>query len=130
ASTLYNWYVVARNASSPATGCGATNKSSFTTAAVLLLPPLLPALLLAVLSCVVNTSPVDGSTVAAQTSATLSWPVAANASSYDVYLWSGATVPASAIGNVSSTTYIVSGLTASTLYNWYIVPRNATGPAV
>src|SRR5207247_2548316 len=119
-STVYNWYIVPRNATGSAAGCGSTNKTSFTTAAI---PPA------PVPNCVVNTSPANGSTVAAQTYATLTWPAAANASSYDVYFWTGATVPALAIGNVSSPTYIVGGLTAATLYNWYVVPRNASGTA-
>jgi len=123
ASTLYNWYIVPKNATGPATGCGSTNKTTFTTAAV---PPPPPP---PVPACAVNTSPADGSTVAAQTSATLTWPAVANASSYDVYLWTGATLPVYALGNVTSPTYIVGGLTASTVYNWYVVPRNATGPA-
>src|SRR5204863_2133308 len=75
------------------------------------------------------TSPVNGATIANQTYVILSWPAAANASSYDVYMWTGATAPAYPIGNVTATSYTVGNLTASTVYNWYIVPVNSAGPA-
>ena len=68
-------------------------------------------------------------TIATQTTATLSWPSAATATSYDVYIWTGATPPASPTANVATTSYSATGLTASTLYNWYIAPRNAGGAA-
>jgi len=79
--------------------------------------------------CVTNTSPANGSTIGTQTTATLTWPSAATATSYDVYLWTGATAPSSPTANVGSTSYNATGLTASTTYNWYIAPRNAIGAA-
>jgi len=82
--------------------------------------------------CTGNTLPANGSTIATQTTATLTWQVEPNITSYDVYLWSGATVPALPTINIAgqvNTTYNATGLTAGTLYNWYVVPRNATGAA-
>src|SRR5436190_1699371 len=116
-STLYNWYVVPKNTTGAATGCDVNNKTTFTTAAI------------PVPACVTNTSPANGSTIATQTTATLTWPSAATATSYDVYLWTGATPPASPTANVTTTSYSATGLTASTLYNSYIVPKNTTGAA-
>jgi len=117
-STVYNWYVVPKNSNGVgATGC-INNKTSFTTAAT----PATPA-------CVTNTSPTDGATLATTTTATLTWPAAATATSYDVYLWKGATAPATATATVSGTSYNATGLTPATVYSWYIVPKNAVGPA-
>ena len=44
-----------------------------------------------------------------------------------MYIWTGATPPASPTANVATTSYNATSLTASTLYNWYIAPRNASG---
>ncbi len=117
ASTLYNWYIVPRNAGGPATGCDLTSKWTFTTAAI-------PVPL-----CVVNASPANGTTLATQTTAALTWAAAANATSYDVYLWTGAVVPTTPVANVTATNYNASGLVAGSLYNWFIVPKNASGAA-
>ncbi len=117
AGTLYNWYIVPKNASGAATGCDLSNKSTFTTAAI------------PVPACVTNTSPANGAVLATQTTAALTWPAAATATSYDVYLWTGATPPATPTANVATTSYNASALTAGTLYNWYIAPRNASGAA-
>ena len=119
ASTLYNWYIAPRNANGPATTCGTSNKTTFTTAAPIPVP-----------SCVTNTAPTNGTTLATQTTATLTWAAAATATSYDVYIWTGATAPVTPTANSATTTYNVTGLTAGTVYNWYIAPRNASGPAV
>src|SRR5204862_7746714 len=120
-SSLFYWYIDPNNATGPAVGCCSTHKTAFNAAAVLL-PP--------VPSCIVNPSPADGSTVAAQTSATLTWPAAANASSYDVYLWTGATAPASPTTNVTALSYSATGLTASTVYNLYIGSKERRGGEV
>jgi len=81
--------------------------------------------------CVANITPANGTTVTDQTTATLSWAAAAIATSYDVYLWTGASAPATPIAaGISSTTYNVTGLTAATSYNWYVVPKNAGGAAI
>jgi hypothetical protein len=117
ASGGYSWYVVPKNVAGSATGCNG-NATRFTTAAALNVP-----------GCVTNISPASGSTLAAATTATLTWNAAATATSYDVYLWKGATVPATATATVSGTTYSATGLTAGSLYNWYIVPKNGVGQA-
>ncbi|HTE11700.1 MAG TPA: PA14 domain-containing protein, partial [Chitinophagaceae bacterium] len=78
------------------------------------------------LTCATNTSPANGSTIATNTTATLSWSAVANAVYYNVYLWTGTTAPVTPIANiVGNPSYIATGLTASTLYNWYVVPVNA-----
>jgi len=118
-STVYNWYVAPRNAAGAATGCDLSNKSTFTTSAVIITVP----------GCATNTLPANGAVLATQTTAALSWSTVANATSYDVYLWTGATPPASPAANVATTSYNAATLTAGTLYNWYIVPRNASGAA-
>jgi hypothetical protein len=104
AGTLYNWYVVPKNASGSATGCAVSNKTTFTTA-----PGPVP-------TCATNSSPANGTTIGTQTTATLTWGAVASASSYDVYLWTGATPPASATATVATATYSASGLVAGTLF--------------
>ncbi|MEO5594890.1 MAG: PA14 domain-containing protein, partial [Chitinophagaceae bacterium] len=80
--------------------------------------------------CATNTLPANGAVTATSTTAVLSWSNVLNATSYDVYLWTGATPPASpTAANVATNTYNASGLTASALYNWYVVPKNAGGSA-
>ncbi|MEO5681802.1 MAG: PA14 domain-containing protein [Chitinophagaceae bacterium] len=116
-SSVYNWYIVPKNAVGAATGCNA-NTTNFTTAA----GPSVPA-------CVSNISPANGTTIASSTSATLAWSATAAATSYDVYIWTGATVPATATANVTGTSYTITGRTPSTQYNWYVVPKNAVGSA-
>ena len=117
AGTLYNWYIAPRNDGGAATTCGTTNATTFTTAAI------------PVPACVTNTSPANNAVLGTQTTATLTWPVAATATSYDVYIWTGATPPALPTANVATNTYSATTLTAGTLYNWYIAPRNASGAA-
>jgi len=64
-----------------------------------------------------------------QTSARLSWPASAGAASYDVYLAAGNAVSTLLATNTTALTYYATGLTAGTLYSWYIAPRNAFGAA-
>lgn len=54
---------------------------------------------------------------------TLTWTASTGATSYDVY--QGSTL----LGNVTSTTYNVSGLSASTSYTFKVIAKNATGSA-
>ncbi|MEO5594185.1 MAG: T9SS type A sorting domain-containing protein [Chitinophagaceae bacterium] len=115
ASSLYNWYIVPKNAVGSSTGCTG-NTTSFTTAAL----PTAP-------NCVTNTAPANGSTIATTNTATLTWTAAATATSYDIYLWTGAVAPGAATANVTGTTYSATGLTGASLYNWYVVPKNAVG---
>jgi len=79
--------------------------------------------------CTVNSSPANGAVLATSATATLSWAAATNATSYDVYLWTGANPPASPVANVATTSYNATGLTGATAYSWYIVPKNSTGVA-
>ena len=81
------------------------------------------------IACAVNSAPANGSTIGTQTLATLVWGTVAAAVSYDVYIWQGATAPPTPNANVSATSYKATGLTAGTLYHWYIVPRSASGTA-
>src|SRR5205085_860283 len=113
---LYSWYIAPRNTAGAPTNCAAANTTTFTTA-------------LAVPADVINTSPVNASTIATQTTATLTWPAAATATSYDVYIWTGAAALTIPTATVASTTYSATNLTASTVYSWYIAPRNASGAA-
>ncbi len=117
AGTLYSWYIAPRNASGTDTTCAVTKTTTFTTAAPIVLPP----------ACVINTSPVNGTTLATQNTATLTWPASATATSYDVYLAPGAGKPSVLVTNTTALTYNATGLTAGTLYSWYIAPRNASG---
>ena len=116
AASTYNWYVVPKNATGSAAGCSAL-KTTFVTAAA------------SVPACTANTTPVNGSTVAATNTATLTWVAAATAASYDVYIWTGSTAPVSPTVTTASTSYTVTGLAAATLYNWYVAPKNASGAA-
>jgi hypothetical protein len=76
-------------------------------------------------NCTTNISPSNGSTIGTQTTANLSWNAATGSpTSYDV--WIGGVF----VTNVSGTSYSASGLIASTSYLWYVVPRNASGPAL
>jgi pimeloyl-ACP methyl ester carboxylesterase len=117
-STQYNWYVVPKNSDAvAATGCS-NNQTSFTTAAT----PVAPA-------CVTGLSPANGAVLTTTTTAALSWNAAPTASSYDVYVWTGATAPTTPTANTTTTNYNVTGASPATAYNWYVVPKNAAGAA-
>ena len=118
AATAYSWYVVPKNQTGDAS-CGAINTTSFITAAV----PI------PVLSCATNTAPANGTTIATQTTATLAWNAVANATSYDVYIWSGAVPAATPVANTTTTSFNAINLVAATAYSWYVVPKNQTGAA-
>lgn len=80
--------------------------------------------------CTANLLPANGGSLATSTTAALSWSAAANAASYDVYLWvSGNALPSAPVANVSSTEYNALGLTAATKYAWFVVPKNINGAA-
>src|SRR5439155_1678215 len=103
-----------------AAGCSVAGTTSFTTAAAT--PP--------VPGCAVNNAPANATTITTETTATLSWTAVDNASSYDIYVWAGATIPASPTINTTTTSYNITGLTAATLYHWLVVPKNNSGSAV
>ena len=69
-----------------------------------------------------NPSPADGAS-GVGVNADLSWDPGANADSYDVYL------DGVFQGNTTGTSYDPGTLTAGTLYNWYVVSKNAFGTA-
>ena len=81
------------------------------------LPPSLPA-------CATNNTPANGATLATTSSATLTWSPVAQANSYYVFLWTGTTVPAVPYATVNTSSLQLTGLSASTVYNWYVLPRN------
>lgn len=118
ASTAYRWYVVPRNSNGiAATGCS-NNQTGFTTA----IQPAVP-------SCINNASPANGAQLTTSTTATLSWPAAPTATTYDLYLWKGTAAPTTATATLSATSYNATGLIAATTYNWYVVPKNTIGAA-
>jgi GEVED domain len=80
--------------------------------------------------CTTNLTPANGAT--GVTSVTggipLTWNAAPGATSYDVFF--GTTNPPTAnIGNTTGTTANITGTAYNTTYYWYVVPRNAGGPA-
>ncbi|HTE09323.1 MAG TPA: hypothetical protein VK645_00100, partial [Chitinophagaceae bacterium] len=118
AAAQYNWYVVPKNSNGiAAIGCS-NNQTRFTTA----INPVRP-------SCVSNELPANGATLTTTSTAILKWPAAATATAYDVYLWKGATAPATATETVTGVSYSATGLAAGSRYNWYIVPKNEVGSA-
>lgn len=56
----------------------------------------------------------------------LTWNAVAGATSYDVYFGAGS-LPGTAIANVTTNSYTLGTLSASTTYYWQVVPRNACG---
>jgi len=115
--TLYKWFIAPRNLNGAAINCSAINTTSFTTAA------------LPVPACAGNLSPVNGATIATQTSASLTWKPTATAVSCDIYLWSGTSLPLVPFANVTGTSYTANGLLPATVYQWFIAPKNAVGTA-
>lgn len=116
AGTTYKWFIAPRNAFGTAGNCK-SSATSFTTAS-LPVPP-----------CVTNIAPANTATVTGRTTATLNWATANTATSYDVYIYEGATVPANPGANTTTNTYTANGLLPGTTYKWFIIPRNAAGAA-
>jgi GEVED domain/Secretion system C-terminal sorting domain len=80
-------------------------------------------------NCTTNISPADLATnVVTIPNAPLSWNSVATATSYDVYIGT-VNPPTALLGNYTTTTTSVIGFAASTVYYWYVVPKNATGNA-
>ncbi len=79
--------------------------------------------------CSQNSAPVDGSTLTTQTTATLNWGAVSGASSYDIYLYTGSTIPTTPTANITGLSYNASNLQAGVTYIWYVVPKNASGSA-
>ena len=60
---------------------------------------------------------------------TLSWQASANATSYDVWLGPNAGPVIEVSSDQIGLTYAYSGLAGVTLHDWYVIARNACGPA-
>ena len=106
--TVYHWKVVAKNSCgnstfgpvwSFTTGCPTPGTAS-------------------------SPSPSDGAT-GISTSPTLSWAATSSTDSYDVYFGTSTTPPL--VGNVTSASYPLSGLSPGTLYYWKVVAKNGCG---
>jgi hypothetical protein len=79
-------------------------------------------------SCIVQpTSPANGiNSGCPNSNQTLSWPVAPDATIYDIYFGASPTPPF--VDSTASTSYLTGILGAGTYY-WQIRPRNSSGPA-
>jgi hypothetical protein len=72
--------------------------------------------------------PVNGTIVNSSTTSSLQWEASDCATGYDVYLAvSGDTF--TQIGSTPNEYFLASGLTANTIYNWFVIPFNQFGPA-
>lgn len=92
-------------------------------------------------SVVINDVPGTASTPYPATAATgvcysgmgqlmaVTWAAVAGATSYDVYFGAGS-LPGTVTANVTTNSYTVPALSASTTYYWKVVPKNACGSAV
>jgi hypothetical protein len=116
-NTTYYWYVVPRNGGGTAAGCSPANVTSFTTEAAPVAAP----------GCATLTSPANGATGIPAPEATISWNATAQTSGYDVYFGNTSTPPN--LGTTTGTSVTITGLTVSTTYYWYIVPKNSIGSA-
>ncbi len=80
-------------------------------------------------TCVSNTSPGDLATnVLTIPNLVLTWPAAATATSYDVYIGT-VNPPTALLANTTALTINVNGASANTTYYWYVKPKNAGGSA-
>lgn len=81
-------------------------------------------------TCASNLLPANNTTnLDPYPSISLSWEAVAGATSYDVYV-SAKTPPKQMVANVTRNSFKVPDLFYSTLYYWYVVPRNDDGVAV
>jgi len=76
-------------------------------------------------ACVINISPANGSTLATETTATLTWQASPGASSYDIYFGENGSI--GLVGGTTGLSYILESLTAGRTYTWAVVPKNANG---
>ncbi len=111
AGIQYFWKVVPVNSIGDATGCTIW---SFTTSSG------------NAPSCASTSVPADAST--GVTSYVLSWAAVTGATSYNIYLSSTTTLPATATANVTTNTYTAS-LSSGITYSWKVVPVNGSGSA-
>ena len=79
-------------------------------------------------NCTTNISPANGATgVAVSPNTVFTWNAAASADNYDLYY--GITNPPTTVVNSTTTSATVTGLSGTTLYYWYVVPKNVGGSA-
>ncbi|CRK80300.1 fibronectin type III domain-containing protein [Neobacillus massiliamazoniensis] len=100
-STNYNFKVIAKNSKGSSAGSGSGANGTLSTSPKEVANPLANGI--------------------GSTTLTLKWDASTGATSYDVY--NGSTL----LGNVTSPTYNVTGLTANTSYKFYIYSKNAAG---
>lgn len=80
--------------------------------------------------CTTNVSPVNQSTDVSPTPyVTFKWNPVAGATSYDVYV-STKIPPKQLVGTSLSDSFNFYNADYSTVYNWYVVPKNASGVAI
>jgi gliding motility-associated-like protein len=85
-------------------------------------------------TCPTLTSPLNSS-IGVSLSPTLTWTAGTNTANYTVYLSTNATLVANQDPSVivslnqAGTSYVASGLTASTVYYWRVVPKNSANVA-
>ena len=89
-----------------------------------------PYLFNTTLPCSPGLTPANGATGVGPvaTGIPLTWTSIPGATSYDLYF--GTTSPGVLLGNTGGTTINITGTTFSTVYYWYIVPKDALGDAV
>jgi len=81
-------------------------------------------------TCASNVSPVNNATnINPYPSVTLNWTAVAGATSYDVYI-SAKTPPKQLSGSTTTNSFNIQDLFYSTVYYWYVVPKNSFGAAV
>jgi hypothetical protein len=73
--------------------------------------------------------PVNGSVTSSFATVILDWEDSPCATSYDIYLAVDGD-PYSLVGNSTTSTFTITNLIPNTVYNWYVVPKNAAGSAV
>ena len=80
--------------------------------------------------CTTNVSPVNQTAdVSPSPYVTFKWNPVAGAASYDVYV-SSKIPPKQLVGTAVSDTFNFTGADYSTVYYWYVVPKNAAGAAI
>ena len=85
-------------------------------------PPPAPA------TCATNSLPANNAIDVSAPSTTLKWVAVSGATSYDVYFGT-ANPPTTVFATVTADSAQIGGLAYSTVYNWYVVPKNGGGAA-
>jgi fibronectin type 3 domain-containing protein len=97
-------------------GCGTSNISACSSGVELLTPPSAPTL---------PSFPAVGCD-----SLTVSWPAVGGTTSYDLHRQTGSCGPGSLVASgITGTSYPDSGLTAGSVYGYYVVANNGCGPS-